>query len=72
MAEIESTYADTPEPRRDSRRGDDEEVKQETFETGFDHGFENMATFNGRTVGNESEQASTSVTNPPANNTTSD
>ena len=30
-----------------------EEEKEDTFETGFDHGFETMSTFNGKSVGNE-------------------
>jgi len=37
----------------------------QNFESGFDHGFESMATFNGRDVGkNESAAASTSVSVP--------
>ena len=85
MAEIESAYGDsTPTPsgsdssrrKRSARRDGEEDAKQEepvTFETGFDHGFENMATFNGRTVGNEGgAAASSSVQQPPPNNTTSD
>ena len=66
MAEIESAYGeDTPAAsessrKRSARRNEEEEVKQETFETGFDHGFENMATFNGRSVGNEKTNAAAS------------
>jgi len=36
------------------RRGEERKANEEpAFETGFDHGFENMATFNGKSVGQE-------------------
>lgn len=39
-----------------------EEQKQETFDTGFDHGFDSMATFNGKSVGkDEGPKVSASV-----------
>ena len=41
-------------------RPDDEEAESVDFESGFDHGFESMATFNGRDVGREGESAASS------------
>ena len=56
------------EDRREKRRRQEEEKGNDepAFESGFDHGFESMATFNGRSVGNEGGPAqSTSIVNAP-------
>ena len=57
---------------RQRRRQEEEKANEEpAFESGFDHGFESMATFNGRSVGKDGGPAqSTSVVNvPEAQNT---
>jgi len=46
-----------------SREENKAEAQNINFDIGFDHGFENMATFNGRTVGKDGGPAqSTSLT----------
>ena len=57
MKEIDQLYG-KEQPRKVSAKKSKpaarEEVKQESFDGGFDHGFESMATFNGKTVGTDS------------------
>jgi len=69
MEEINRSYGAESENQRRARKEQEraaakakkrkeEELKQQeeaqpTFESGFDHGFEQMATFNGRTVGKD-------------------
>jgi hypothetical protein len=78
MDEINRLYPDTKsaaerkpaskEPVQAKERKNRERPQaQATFESGFDHGFESMATFNGREVGKEGgplQTASVSVAEP--------
>ena len=60
MEEINRNYgkvsaapASKPKVVVEKKKARREEEKEETFETGFDHGFETMSTFNGKSVGKE-------------------
>mmetsp|Transcript_30504 Transcript_30504/g.37558 ORF Transcript_30504/g.37558 Transcript_30504/m.37558 type:complete len:95 (-) Transcript_30504:671-955(-) len=65
MQEIERLYGKAQAPKEERSRSEkearpkrrprdeDEAEEQVDFESGFDHGFESMATFNGRSVGRE-------------------
>ena len=57
----EARRARREKERQQIRRGEERKANEEpAFETGFDHGFENMSTFNGKSVGNEGGPAVTS------------
>ena len=68
MKEIDELYGkssdDSSAPSRDkgSKRqaAAAEQDQQVDFDSGFDHGFESMATFNGRSVGNDMQGAAAS------------
>jgi len=48
-----SNKKEKKEKKRREERKQEEPANALNFDTGFDHGFENMATFNGRSVGKE-------------------
>lgn len=60
MKEIDKQYgaassAASKEPTKvkKEKRREEEKVEEINFESGFDHGFASMATFNGKAVGND-------------------
>lgn len=59
MKEIDKEYgaasADSKEASRvkKEKRREEEKVEEINFESGFDHGFASMATFNGKSVGKD-------------------
>ena len=50
-ANRDSAAKDRSKQKRREEEKKNEEVNAQDFTTGFDHGFENMATFNGQSVG---------------------
>ena len=61
-----SSQEDQRAERRRRRQEDEKANEEPAFESGFDHGFESMATFNGRSVGNDGGPAqSSSIINVP-------